>query len=145
MITIIAGFAMLVGMTISARAAEVDRGTTVLQSYERVATALANDNLDAAKSAAAALQPVAETAGQVAIARMAGELAKADSLKEARESFKGLAGPVAKLAEGRSDWYVMMCPMANARWVQLGKDVANPYLGMQMRTCGEIVSGKAGR
>jgi hypothetical protein len=28
--------------------------------------------------------------------------------------------------------------MANANWLQLGKDIRNPYYGKDMLTCGEL-------
>jgi hypothetical protein len=32
------------------------------------------------------------------------------------------------------------CPMANARWLQTGSTVSNPYLGKSMARCGQIES-----
>ena len=34
--------------------------------------------------------------------------------------------------------YEVYCPMAKASWLQTSKEVANPYLGKAMNTCGEV-------
>jgi hypothetical protein len=68
-------------------------------------------------------------------------LAKAKDLKTARAAFKPLSDALIKyLADHKAkDAYVRVyCPMANASWLQADKTVANPYLGKEMATCGEI-------
>ncbi len=101
-----------------------------LSSYESVRAALASDNLKAAKAAALELPPSAP----------AGLLAKADSLNLARMAFKKLSDEAQSLVRGRSGYYVAHCPMVDSDWVQTTKVISNPYLGMEMATCGHIRS-----
>jgi hypothetical protein len=117
--------------------ASADETTDILAAYEKVAGALVKDDLAGAKSAATALAASAATQ-QPAIASHAKELAKSSSLEMARDHFKAISKEAIKLAKGRAGYYVVTCPMAKADWVQSTKQVANPYLGKEMPTCGEI-------
>jgi len=65
-------------------------------------------------------------------------MAKSPSLEDSRTHFKAASQDAEKLAQGRQGYYVMTCPMEKADWVQSTKEVANPYLGQQMPTCGQI-------
>jgi len=66
-------------------------------------------------------------------------------LKAARAAFKPLSTDVIALiqimpqsAEVAPELYDVNCPMAKANWLQLSKDVANPYMGSQMPDCGRV-------
>lgn len=107
----------------------------VLDNYTAVSTALAQDNLSAAKSAATIL---AESAKETALAEHSSALAKSDSLDTAREHFKAISEEAVKLADGKAGYYVFTCPMVKAEWVQKTKDVQNPYMGKEMPGCGSI-------
>lgn len=114
-----------------------DMKSEILSSYVKLSTALAADDLAAAKAAAAT---VAEHAGMSdghkAVAPKAEAVAKAKDIEVAREAFKALSAAVEPLAAGQKGYVVMNCPMANADWVQTSKDVKNPYFGKSMLTCG---------
>lgn len=116
-----------------------NNGNDVLKSYETVSTALANDDLPAAKSAATDLSEKAKAANDQTIAEHASELAKSDSLEKAREHFKAMSGTIATLAKGNNQYHMMHCPMAKANWAQSGDKVMNPYLGKKMQQCGEMM------
>lgn len=113
----------------------------VLKSYETVSTALANDDLPAAKTAATDLAEKAKAAGNRTLQEHAAELAKSDSLATAREHFKAMSGEAAKLAKGSDQFHMMHCPMAKADWAQSGDKVMNPYLGKKMQQCGTMMNG----
>jgi hypothetical protein len=104
--------------------AETDK--QFLSRYERIRSALAADNLAAAKTAAGDL-------GEEGAA-----LTKSNSLKEARAAFEKLSDKATHLAAGQSGYYVVNCPMLKKDWVQTNDKIANPYYGKEMATCGEI-------
>ncbi len=98
-----------------------------LSKYEPIRAALAADDLAVAKKASAALpDPEAQ------------KLAGATDLGAARADFAALSARAVKLARTTDGYYVIHCPMANKDWVQTNKDVANPYEGKDMLTCGVV-------
>lgn len=124
-----------------ANASNMASANPVLDAYVVVATALANDDLAAAKKAAAALAETAKSENQPALAEHAIEVVSSNSLDAARERFKATSVEAVKLAEGKAGYYVFTCPMAKAEWVQKVKDVQNPYMGKEMPGCGSIKAG----
>ncbi len=110
----------------------------VLDPYVAVSTALAKDDLPAAKTAADTLAEAAKTAGNAALATHASQLAASDSLATAREHFKAASEEAVKLAADKEGYCVFTCPMAKAEWVQTTKDVQNPYMGSAMPGCGSV-------
>jgi len=107
----------------------------ILDNYVAVSTALAQDNLDEAKSAATTL---AESAKGTPLADPAAALATSDSLDTARGHFKVISVEAVKLANGNAEYYVFTCPMVKAEWVQKTKETQNPYMGKEMPGCGSI-------
>jgi len=103
-----------------------DKDKQFLAVYEKIHTALAADDLGAAKAAA-------EKLGEEG-----NEVAKATSLKDARAGFEKLSSRAKTLAAGQSDYHVFHCPMLKKDWVQTSTTVANPYGGKGMISCGEI-------
>jgi hypothetical protein len=103
-----------------------DNEKEFLTGYEKVHMALAADDLARAKSAASDLGEYGR------------EIAKANSLKDARVSFEKLSGRAKSLVVGQSGYYVLHCPMLKKDWVQTSPTVANPYGGKEMVGCGEI-------
>lgn len=99
-----------------------------LSGYEAVRAALAADDLDAAKTAAAMIMD----------SPSASSLTKAPSLNAARVAFKKLSAEAVALAHGRNGYYVVTCSMVESDWVQTTKGISNPYLGKQQATCGQI-------
>jgi hypothetical protein len=97
-----------------------------LAGYEQIQTALAADDLSGARKAAASLA-VSGT-----------DLAKSQTLEQARAAFEKLSEKAIKLASGRPGFHVFHCSMANKDWVQTSTAGANPYLGKEMAGCGEI-------
>ena len=133
----------------------------VVERYLAVQAALAEDDLAATVSAAAALEAaVAETALEADAAAPWAEVAAAlqqhtqhvqgaDSLEAARAGFEPLSLSVERLLQRFGNpldeaVQVAFCPMAKgsngARWVQQGEVIDNAYFGASMRRCGEIRS-----
>jgi hypothetical protein len=114
----------VIGSALAATLSDQDK--QFLATYEKIHTALAADDLAAAKSAAGDLG----NDGQV--------IAQANSLKEARAGFEKLSARAKTIAAGQSGYHVFHCPMLNKDWVQTSTKVANPYGGKAMVACGEM-------
>lgn len=127
---------------------------TYLTQYEAVRAALAADKLPDAKKAAAeiAATPVATPKNEADAKRVATNLeatkalAAASSLVEAREAFRTLSRKAAHLnavhvATGGTGYYVFLCPHIPdeaGKWVQVSKEIGNPYHGAAMPKCGVL-------
>ena len=103
-----------------------DQDKKFLSGYEKTHTALTADNLENAKAAAPEL---GETGA---------DLAKSNSLKDARAAFEKLSEKAKQLTAGQAGYYVANCPMLKKDWVQTSDKIANPYAGKEMLTCGAI-------
>ena len=103
-----------------------DQNKQFLANYEKVHQALVADDLATAQKTAADLGP------------QGSDLAKSETLDQARAAFEKLSGEAARLAAGQSGYYVMHCPMKKKDWVQTSDKVANPYGGKEMVSCGEV-------
>ena len=103
-----------------------DKDKQFLAAYEKVRSALADDNLGGAKTAAGNLGDDGAP------------LAKSNSLKEARVAFEKLSDKAKRLVAGQSGYYVVNCPMLKKDWVQTTETIGNPYYGKEMASCGEI-------
>jgi len=125
LITLIAvGIGLTALLVEAAPLSETDK--QFLGRYEKVRSALAADDLGAAKTAAGDLGDEGA------------ELTKSNSLKDARAAFEKLSDKAKQLAAGQSGFYVAHCPMLKKDWVQISEKIANPYGGKEMVTCGEI-------
>lgn len=118
---------------------------SALNKYIQIQSALAGDSLKGVSEAASEISGIAKASGGIvleAVVNQAGTLAKTTDIKAAREAFKPLSATLIKeLSAQRSisgQYYEAFCPMANASWIQTGKEVANPYYGAGMLNCGEI-------
>ncbi len=130
-----------------------------LTAYFAVHAALAGDQFDRARGAAAdlvaALRSLEEAAreslpGQefpAAPIRHAESIASAPSIAQARAAFEGVSNDLIPLVRrwgpaGRSRVLLYHCPMAfdnrGAPWLQETEGVRNPYFGAVMPTCGVL-------
>jgi len=111
---------------------------TLLQ-YEAVRVALANDDLNGAKKAAAELAAAAkkESANEILDASL--KLSETNSLGDARKSFQSISVEVEKWIKGEPGYYAVTCPMIKGSvWIQTTSKIGNPYEGKEMQECGEI-------
>jgi len=110
----------------------------MLEAYIKIATALSKDDLATAKKAAASIPEHDEDSS---LAKSAASLAKAKNIKAARKDFQELSKNAIKISKGRKGFYVMHCSMVKGGagdWLQTSQEVANPYMGSKMLTCGGI-------
>lgn len=118
---------------------------SVYDHYLKIQTALVNDSLkgvtDEANAIAKTVQGDSMKMLPETVATEAETLAKASDLKSARAAFKPLSDSLIKyLADhnAKNAYVEVYCPMARASWLQTNKDIANPYMGQDSPTCGEI-------
>ena len=69
-------------------------------------------------------------------------LKETESIEAYREKFKLVSkiiiGVVNKIGHTKSKIYSMYCSMADGHWMQIQKDIKNPYYGESMLRCGEV-------
>ncbi|HTX66677.1 MAG TPA: hypothetical protein VMD31_12965 [Opitutaceae bacterium] len=116
----------------------------LLPLYERVSAALVADSLTAARDSAQALAAAATAAHQTDVAAAAGQVAGAKDLAATREAFKALSRQAVILARHERGWFIVNCPMADADWVQRTRQIANPYFGQSMPSCGTVTEETRG-
>jgi len=110
----------------------------VIGYYTKVSTALAHDDLKAAQEGSADLVCLASCSGDEAFIEQMAQFQAADSIEAARTVFKAISASVIPLAASAGSHFVMSCPMAGADWIQTTADVANPYFGASMFSCGAV-------
>jgi Protein of unknown function (DUF3347) len=118
---------------------------SVYDHYLKIQTDLANDSLKGVPEEADAIVKAVQGDSMKmlpeTIAKEAEALSKASDLKSARAAFKPLSDSLIKyLADhhAKNAYVEVYCPMADASWLQMNKNVNNPYLGKAMATCGEV-------
>jgi Cu(I)/Ag(I) efflux system membrane fusion protein len=137
----------------------------IWKQYLSIQGALAEDNLQKAQQALAALRTsvktvdttsLSESAAQqlwnkeeTNLSRLLDKLAAGEDIKAMREAFRPLSQEVGVLAKGfgfgdAGPIYELHCPMAfegqGASWYQDNKDVRNPYYGATMLKCADRVA-----
>lgn len=106
-----------------------------LRQYASVHAALVQDDLAAARQAAAAIKDPAYAAD-------AAKVAGAADLPGARRAFQALSREAVDVARGHAGYHVAFCPMVPDHagyWIQTSTQIANPYMGGRMPGCGSIV------
>jgi Cu(I)/Ag(I) efflux system membrane fusion protein len=119
---------------------------SVMSNYLAIQASLAGDTIQGldehAKAIATAVQGDSTKTLPPDIAAQAETLAQAKDIKAARAAFKPLSASLIayigheKAAKGL--YHEVYCPMAEASWLQTGKDIRNPYYGKEMLDCGEL-------
>ncbi len=140
---------------------ELTCSTTQFDNYFEAQSALANDDLSAAQTAANSLLELAKEKGCsldgkeccAAELEAASKIAKTTDIATARRAFKLWSDTLlARLDESgyaEEPVYKMHCPMAfgntGGTWLQDSNDLRNPYYGAMMLKCGmpQAVYGKA--
>lgn len=122
----------------SAQAAESPK--ELVPNYIAIQKALSADDLEKAKAEAKML--ATKNASEKSIFVAAKAITDAKSLSDARKHFKKLSGPFVEWVKKNrpAELDVVYCPMAGASWVQEKGEIANPYFGAQMLSCGEKAS-----
>ena len=132
------------GMTMLEIAGDI--APQLLPSYLTMQSALAGDDLDAAKAQAKAMMKVTGHSGD--LPALLHDMLAAETLDAFRiPHFEALSNALITAAKAAPasfdrDFYIMNCPMANdnkgADWLQASKPLQNPYFGAMMIKCGEV-------
>lgn len=137
--------------------AALDALRSAFEATERVRVELAADRLEgvsppareaaqalrAARSAALSADATKQVANAVTEAERVGSSKR---LVDARRAFGELNRALLALAAADrrllADWHVFRCPMAEGfkKWFQRPRELANPYMGATMSTCGSAVT-----
>jgi Cu(I)/Ag(I) efflux system membrane fusion protein len=116
-----------------------------VQSYLDLHQLLADDKFDGVVAGAATLREEAAALPDEAGLRQAVDAFKPANIEEARKDFGQLSAALLEVLQKSPvprKLYVMRCPMWNSspgEWVQVSKEVQNPFMGQAMATCGEAV------
>lgn len=123
-----------------------DQAAQLLAPYLKLQSALANDNLEAAKNEAKAMMKITGHSGP--LPELLHDMLAAENLDELRKpSFEKLSDAMIMAAKASpakmgQDLLVMHCPMVHpdrgADWLQASEPLQNPYFGQMMLQCGEV-------
>lgn len=105
----------------------------IFKHYILAQEALAADNFELARSA---IKDLAENSDGE-LKKLSEAASSATDLKSIREAFKPLSEFLAEL-EIPDGLMKVYCPMVKSHWLQKKGDVANPYFGQSMLSCGVI-------
>jgi len=128
--------ATLIGLSALAGARAAEDPSALIPRYEKIAAALVADDLGGAQAAARQLAAAADRLHRADLAAAAQAVA--------RTAFKTLSSEIIALARRQKGYFIMTCPMAHADWVQSTREVANPYFGKDMPTCGSVTEETKG-
>ena len=123
-----------------------EQAAQLTEPYLTMQSALASDDLDAAKAQAKAMMAITGHSGS--LPEMLHNMLAAETLGAFRiPHFEMLSNALISAAKANpetfdSDLFVMHCPMANdnqgADWLQSTQPLQNPYFGEMMLKCGEV-------
>lgn len=130
--------AILAAMAAVASVHAAENPSALIPRYEKISAALMADNFSDAQTASRQLAAEAASLHRDGIAAAAQAVAKSGDIAAARDAFKILSSHIITLARHQKGYFIMTCPMAQADWLQSTRDVANPYLGKDMPTCGTV-------
>jgi hypothetical protein len=119
--------------------------STVVDPYLKIQSALAQDSVEGVRANAGQIATAATALGAPAmkIDTAAVQLASATELEDARSKFATLSEAIVTYVDGLhltlpEGVRVATCPMLHKPWLQEGSDMANPYYGKSMLTCGDF-------
>jgi Cu(I)/Ag(I) efflux system membrane fusion protein len=123
-----------------------EQAVQLMESYLAMQSALASDDLDAAKAQAKVM--MATTGHSGALPELLHTMLAADSLDAMRKPhFETLSNALIAAIKANSnafegDLYLMNCPMVygdrGADWLQDNDQLLNPYFGAMMLKCGDL-------
>jgi len=120
----------------------------VWDAYQDTATALSDDDEEAARDEAERLRDaLADADNAAALSEAVDEMIEAEDIEGMREAFEPVSIETRDLLAQADDdqlgpIYVLNCPMAfddeGADWLQADEEVRNPYFGDAMYRCGGV-------
>lgn len=137
-------------MLVASHLAFAQDANKVLSDYIAIKNALVNGDSKAATQAATRLEQYLKEEKSFdqkdALLKSTEVVAKAGGLEQQRAAFNDLSVNIWKLVKNtaklKDPVYYQYCPMKKAYWVNMEKDIKNPYYGSAMLTCGKVVETK---
>jgi hypothetical protein len=119
---------------------------SVLDHYVMIQTELSKDSIKGLDTHTAAIAKAVKGDSMkmlsADVAKQAESLGKAKDLKAARAAFKPLSESLIKyVVDNKAEkgpYREAYCPMVKAGWLQMGKEIKNPYAGSEMLDCGSF-------
>lgn len=139
-------------ISLSAQSKKDAQVTKLYQNYIAIKSALASDDADTTSKAAtefiktaSAIDYKVVSEGNLNILRKdASAISEARTVAAQRETFFNLSDNMIALTKefklSEKPVYVQYCPMADGSWLSDEKQIANPYYGKSMLSCGSVKS-----
>lgn len=149
---ITAVFSLFSMIFISAQSKSDTQVSKLYQNYIAIKSALASDDADKTSKAASEFIKTASaidykvvSEGNLNVLRKdATAISEARNIAAQRETFSNLSDNMIALTKefklSDKSVYVQYCPMADASWLSNEKQIANPYYGSSMLSCGSVKS-----
>ncbi|MDW9379069.1 DUF3347 domain-containing protein [Chryseobacterium sp. JV558] len=149
---ITAAFSLFSIISLSAQSKKDAQVSKLYQNYIAIKSALASDDADKTSKAATEFIKTASTIdykmvseGNLNVLRKdASVISEARNVAAQRETFLNLSDNMIALTKqfklSDKPVYVQYCPMADGSWLSNEKQIANPYYGKSMLSCGSVKS-----
>ncbi|KQT23324.1 hypothetical protein ASG22_13190 [Chryseobacterium sp. Leaf405] len=149
---ITAVFSLFSIISISAQSKKDAQVTKLYQNYIAIKSALASDDADKTskaatefiKTASAVDYKIISEGNLTMLKKDATVISDARNIASQRETFFNLSDNMIALTKefklSEKPVYVQYCPMADGSWLSDEKQIANPYYGKSMLTCGNVNS-----
>ncbi|MDD2677591.1 MAG: metal transporter [Methylacidiphilaceae bacterium] len=119
---------------------------SVMPPYLALGKALSDDSLKGVPSQASAMKSLVEREKSGFFPKELpadlDRLAKATDLDTARLAYKDISDRLIALFRDHhvqtGHYFVCTCPMAQASWIQIDKEIKNPFYGSVMLLCGDV-------
>ena len=149
---ITAAFSLLSIIAVSAQSKKDAQVSKLYQNYVAIKSALASDDADKTSKAATEFIKTASAVDYKLISegnlttlkKDATAISEARNISTQRETFMNLSDNMITLTKefklSEKPIYIQYCPMADGSWLSDEKQIANPYYGKSMLTCGNVKS-----
>lgn len=149
---ITAAFSLFSVISVAAQSKKDAQVSKLYQNYIAIKSALASDDADKTskaatefiKTASAVDYKIISEGNLTTLKKEATLISDARNITAQRETFFNLSDHMIALTKefklSEKPVYIQYCPMADGSWLSSEKQIANPYYGKSMLTCGNVKS-----
>ncbi|KQM49921.1 DUF3347 domain-containing protein [Chryseobacterium sp. Leaf201] len=149
---ITAAFSLFSVISVVAQSKKDAQVSKLYQNYIAIKSALASDDADKTskaatefiKTASAVDYKIISEGNLTTLKKEATLISDARNIAAQRETFFNLSDHMIALTKefklSEKPVYIQYCPMADGSWLSSEKQIANPYYGKSMLTCGNVKS-----
>jgi len=149
---ITAAFSLFSVISVTAQSKKDAQISKLYQNYIAIKSALASDDADKTskaatefiKTASAVDYKIISEGNLTTLKKEATLISDARNIAAQRETFFNLSDHMIALTKefklSEKPVYIQYCPMADGSWLSSEKQIANPYYGKSMLTCGNVKS-----